>query len=288
MRKPPFDDIKLRKAITYLWDRNKYNEKLFFKSYEPINSYFEGTAYENPGNPLTGFNLDSAKMLLNEAGWTERNQEGYLVRNGRVFENDLPFDGGPGQERYLTIFQEDLKKAGIKLNLKQIDGTTRFKLGNERNFTMLITAWTGLRTPNPESSLHSNTADKPNTTNWPGIKDARIDELCAQYNVAFDKKERIKILREIDAIACSYVGYGFGWTAPYERIAFHNKFGYPGWILSRTDDYLIIPLMWYYDPEKAAEYDAAMKDKGKTMEIPETDSKYWLDVKAKEESAGQQ
>jgi microcin C transport system substrate-binding protein len=126
-------------------------------------------------------------------------------------------------------------------------------------------AWTGLRVPNPESSLHSNTADQPNTTNWPGIKDKRIDELCAQYNVSFDKKERIKIVREIDGIACSYFGYGFGWDAPYQRIAFHNKFGYPQWILPRTYDFLFTTTLWWYDPEKAAEYDAVKADPNKKI-----------------------
>jgi microcin C transport system substrate-binding protein len=284
MRKPPFDDIRLRKAITFLWDRAKFNEKLFFNQYLPIYSYFPGSVYENPNNPKINFNLDSAKALLSEAGWSEKNSDGYLVKNGKIFELDLPFDGGPGQERYLTVFQEDLKKAGIKLNLKQIDGATRFKLGNERNFSILVTAWTGLRIPNPESSLKSNTADQPNTTNWPGIKDARIDQLCDQYNVTFDKKERIKIIREIDGLACSYFGYGFGWYGPYQRIAFHNKFGFPKWIIGRTTDYLAIPIMWYYDPEKAAEYDVAVKDKTKKLDVGELDNKYWMDVKAKEEA----
>jgi len=285
MRKPPFDDIKIRKAVTYLWDRNKFNEKLFFNSYMPEHSYFPGTVYENPNNPKIGFSLDSARMLLEEAGWKDRNSDGYLVKNGKVFELDLPFDGGPGQERYLTIFQEDLKKAGIKLNLKQIDGTTRFKLGNERNFTILVTAWTGLRIPNPESSLKSNTADAPNTTNWPGIKDARIDELCDLYNTTYDKKERIKIIREIDGIASNYFGYGFGWYAPYQRIAFHNKFSYPEWVLPRTNDYLFTCILWYYDPEKAAEYDAVKSDPNKKMEIKPEDQKYWLKIKEQEEAS---
>lgn len=283
MRKPPFDDIRIRKAITYLWDREKFNEKLFYSSYLPIYSYFPGSIYENPNNPKIKFNLDSAKALLTDAGWSEKNSDGYLVKNGKMFELDLPFDGGPGQERYLTVFQEDLKKAGIKLNLKQIDGATRFKLGNERNFTILVTAWTGLRIPNPESSLKSNTADQPNTTNWPGIKDKRIDELCDKYNITFDKKERVKIVREIDSIASSYFGYGFGWYGPFQRIIFHNKFGYPEWMIGRTTDYLAAPFMWYYDPEKAAEYDAAVKDKNKKLELGETDQKYWLKVKEKEE-----
>jgi len=286
MRKPPFDDIKIRRAVTYLWDRIKYNDKLFFKSYEPIYSYYPGSVYENPNNPKIGFNLDSARMLLEEAGWKEKNAEGYLVKGGKVFELDLPFDGGPGQERYLTIFQEDLKKAGIKLNLKQIDGTTKFKLGNERNFTVLSMNWTGLRIPNPESSMKSNTADAPNTTNWPGIKDARIDELCDLYNKTYDKKERVKIVREIDAIACSYAGYGFGWYAPYQRIAFHNKFSYPEWILPRTSDNLFTCILWYYDPEKAAEYDAVKSDPKKKIEVKPEDQKYWIKVKEQEEASG--
>jgi len=286
MRKAPFDDIKIRKAVTYLWDRRKFNEKLFFDAYEPIHSYFPGSAYENQNNPKIGFSIDSARMLLEEAGWKEKNSDGYLVKGGKVFELDLPFDGGPGQERYLTIFQEDLKKAGIKLNLKQIDGSTRFKLGNERNFTILVTAWTGLRVPNPESSLKSNTADEPNTTNWPGIKDKRIDELCEKYNVTYDKKERIKIIREIDGIACSYFGYGFGWDAPYQRIAFHNKFNYPEWIIPRTTDYLFTCIVWYYDPEKAAEYDAAKADPKKNIVVKEVDQKYWMKIKEQEEKSG--
>jgi microcin C transport system substrate-binding protein len=286
MRKPPFDDIRIRKAVTYLWDRTKFNEKLFYNSYYPIYSYYPGSVYENPSNPHVGYNLDSARILLGEAGWKERNSDGYLVKDGKVFELDLPFDGGPGQERYLTVFQEDLKKAGIKLNLKQIDGATRFKLGNERNFTILVTAWTGLRIPNPESSLKSNTADQPNTTNWPGIKDSRIDELCDKYNVTFDKKERIKLVREIDNIACNLFGYGFGWYGPYQRIAFHNKFGYPEWILPRIWDYLAIPWLWYYDPEKAAEYDALLADKNKKIETGEVDQKYWMNIKEQEEKAG--
>ena len=286
MRKPPFDDIRIRKAITYLWDRKKFNEKLFFNAYVPEYSYFPGSIYENPNNPKIGFSQDSAKMLLEEAGWKDRNSDGYLVKNGKIFELDLPFDGGPGQERYLTIFQEDLKKAGIKLNLKQVDGSTRFQLGNERNFTIMVTAWTGLRVPNPESSLKSNTADAPNTTNWPGIKDSRIDELCDKYNVTYDKKERVKIVREIDGIACSYFGYGFGWYAPYQRIAFQNKFSYPEWILPRTNDYLFACVLWYYDPEKAAEYDMVKADPKKNIEVKPEDQKYWINVKEQEEKAG--
>jgi len=283
MRKPPFDDIRVRQAFSHLYDREKYNEKLFYNMYYPIYSFFPGSIYENPNNPKIKFDIDKAQQLLAEAGWKDKNQDGYLVKNGKVFEVELPFSGGPSQERYLTVYQEDLKKVGIKLNLRQIDGTTNFKLGNERNFSILSMAWSGLRIPNPESSMGPGTADQPNTTNWNGIKDPKIDELCAKYNTSFDKAERVKIIREIDYIATSMQPYAFGWFGPYQRIAFHNKFGFPEPILSRTDDYLVIPILWYNDPEKAAEYEDAKKDNKLVLEQGEVDQKFWITVKERED-----
>jgi len=280
MRKPPFNDLKIRQAIAHLYNRELFNEKLFFNAYFPIYSFFPGSVYENPNNPKIHFNIDKAIKLLAEAGWSEKNEEGYLVKDGKVFEVELPY-GNPGADRYLTIFQEDLKKVGIKLSLRQLDGSTSFKLGNERNFEFITINWGGLYFPNPESSMGPGTADEPNTTNWPGIKDTRIDELCLKYNASFDNEERIKIIREIDFIATSLQPYAFGWYMPYQRITFQNKFGYPIWMLPKREDYLRIPILWWNDPEKAAEYDEAKKDKGITLEQGEIDQKYWLDLKEK-------
>jgi microcin C transport system substrate-binding protein len=282
MRVAPFDDIRVRQAFAHLYDREKFNEKLFYNAYFPIYSFYPGSIYENPNNPKIKFDIDKAQQLLADAGWKDKNSDGYLVKNGKVFEVELPFYG-VGQDRYLTIYQEDLKKVGIKMNLRQIDGTTNFKLGNERSFSVITINWTGLRIPNPESSMGPGTADEPNTTNWPGIKDPRIDELCGQYNVSFDKAERVKIIREIDGIATAMQPYAFGWYAPYQRIAFHNKFGYPEWILSRTDDYLVIPIMWYNDPEKAAEYEDAKKNTTMQLEKGQIENKFWINVKDREE-----
>jgi len=282
MRKPPFDDIRIRQAFAYLYDREKYNEKLFYNMYFPVYSFFPGSVYENPNNPKVNFDLDKAQQLLAEAGWKEKNKDGYLVKDGKVFEYELPFYG-VGQDRYLTVYQEDLKKVGIKINLRQIDGSTNFKLGNERNYNIITINWGGLQVPNPESSMGPGTADEPNTTNWPGIKDPRINELCKKYNESFDKAERVKIIREIDFIAVSMQPYAFGWFGPYQRIAFHNKFGYPEWILPRKEDYLYIPIMWYNDPVKAAEFEDAKKNTAMQLEKGEVDQKFWMNVKEREE-----
>jgi|WetSurMetagenome_2_1015567.scaffolds.fasta_scaffold14650_2 microcin C transport system substrate-binding protein len=280
MRKEPFNDIRVRKAIAFMYDRIKFNEKLFFNAYTPIDSYFPGTEFENPNNPKIRYNVDSSQRLLTEAGWKDKNKDGYLVKDGKIFELDLPFQ--KGSDRYLTIFQEDLKKVGVKLNLKEIDATTMFKLGNERNFKMIPINFDGQKIPNPDNNLESRSAVEEGTTNFAGIKNPKLDELCKAYDTAFDVKSRIKILREIDIIACNEYGYAFGWYPPYQRIAFHNKFGFPDWVISRNLGAIyVLPYMWFNDPEKALEYDAAVLDKNKTLPKGDEDNKYWLDLKEK-------
>ncbi len=279
MRKPPFDDINIRKAFSYLYDRKKFNEKLFYSSYFPVTSFFQGLEFANPDNPVTGFNIDSAVALLAKSGWCEKNSEGYLVKNGKVFEVNLPFQ--KPADRYFTVYQEDLKKAGIKLNLKETDNAAIFKLGNERNFEMLPITWSGIEIPNPESMLTSSTADSLNTINFAGLKDPRIDELCARYNNSFDLNERKMLLREIDKIAVSYYSYVFGWYAPMLRIAFHNKFGFPECVITRTGRTSGVLSLWYIDPVKYSEYINAVNDASKTLKTGETESRYWLEYKNK-------
>jgi microcin C transport system substrate-binding protein len=280
-RKQPFDDVRIRKAFIHLFDREKYNQKFFFNSYAMINSFFTNSIYENPANPKIGFKPDSAVVLLKEAGWVEKNSNGYLTKNGKIFEVELPFQ--KGMDRYLTIFQEDLKAVGIKLNLKEIDLPTLSKLGNELNFLILPISWENPLVPNPESYMASKTADEKNTANWDGLKDSKIDELIDKYALTFDKNERIKIIREIDLLACSHFDYIFQWSPNYQRIAFQNKFGYPVSILDRINDYKSVLSLWWNDPEKAAEYDIAFKDKNKSLPSGEVDNKYWEQIKIKED-----
>lgn len=286
MRKPPFDDIRIRKAFQMLYDVNKYNEKLFFNSYTPLKTQFAGTVYENPNNPTMTFNLDSAILLLEEAGWKDKNSEGYRTKNGKIFEIEMVYTQ-PSQERYFTIFQEDLKRAGIKLNLKQVDGTTQFKIGNEKSFSMIPVSWSGQNPPSLDFGYTSKSADDPNSTNWPGYKSARVDELAALYNLEYDKSVRVKYVREIDSIISSMQPYVYGWYADYTRLLWHNKFGYPKWYLSRFDEYYGptdygVFSMWWVDPEKYAAYEEAVKDKSKNLPTQEVDTKYWVDVSGRE------
>ena len=82
-RKEPFSDIRVRKGLTLLQNRDELIKKLFFNEYVPLNSYYAGGIYENKNNPKNLYEQQAALQLLAEAGWKDRDAQGRLVKNGQ-------------------------------------------------------------------------------------------------------------------------------------------------------------------------------------------------------------
>ncbi len=271
MRRAPFNDIRIRKAFQKLWNRELLMETLFFDEYGPIKSYFPGGQYEAPGLEVVGYDPGGAVELLRQAGWSERNPDGWLIKNGKIFELDMSID--QTVERIFTPFQEDLARVGIKLNLRYVTPQTMFKnVMNERDFDIHYQNWTGLTFPNPESSFHSNMADIGGTTNICGVKNDRIDEICDAYNLMYDSHERIEAIQEVDRILLDMVPYVLGWYAPYTlRVAYWDKFGHPDSYIGYAGDWSSLPVLWWFEPEKAKQIEAARDDESITFPHGETE-----------------
>jgi len=275
MRKPPFDDLRMRQAFTHMLNREKMIKELFYNEYLMIDSYYPGSMYENPNNPKYRYDPDKAVALLTECGYTKRNQDGWLVNaKGEMLQFELSYDQ-PSFERILTVYQEDLKKVGIKLDLKQATGATMFKMVSEHKFLIHWQTWGGLLFPNPENDVSSWTADPENTANLAGVKNERIDELIKEYNICFDQNRRIEIIQEIDGILMKIQPFALAWYGPYNRILYWNKFGHPDFYFSRTGDYRSILGYWWVDPEKQKKLEKARTNEKDSLEVGETDVMYW-------------
>jgi microcin C transport system substrate-binding protein len=290
-RRAPFDDIRVRKALTVLVNRPLMIEKLAFNEYVPNNSYSPASIYENPDNPKNLYDPQAAVKLLAEAGWKDRDSQGRLVNKGQPLTVEMIYDTKTF-EKYLTVYQEDLRNVGITLNLRFVTPETAFKLEHgDRQFQMILTSWGGLLFPNPETSFHSSLADQKNNNNITGFKNTRVDELCKKYDVSFDAQERINIIREIDGIVANDYQYALLWTGPFTRVLYWNKFGAPKGYWSRTGDYsgaaggAGLLQMWWADSTKAAELDAALKDPAKKMEVGGVEDRYWIEFDQKQRAS---
>jgi microcin C transport system substrate-binding protein len=260
MRRAPFDDVNVRKALSHLYNRELFMEKLFYNEYEFMDSYYAASMYTNPQNEHIEYNPEKAIQLLADAGWSKRNNQGFLVKDGKPFTISVLYSS-KSTERHLTIFQEDLKKVGIELKLKLLDWTAMIKLIDERNFDLVNMAWTGLLFPNPESSVHSELADQNNTNNITGVKDARIDEILAKYPEMFDLDERIAAIQEIDGILYNMHSYILNWYGPFNRLLYWNKFGMPESYFTKFGDFRGMVSLWWYDEAKDQALQEAIKNK---------------------------
>jgi microcin C transport system substrate-binding protein len=274
MRKAPFDDIRVRQALAYLLNRPLIVEKLYFNEEAPIDSYYTGGIYENPGNPKMPYNPQLALKLLAEAGWTSRDAQGRLVRNGQPLTMELMY-ANRINEPALTTYQEDLRKVGIGLNLRFLTPETLWQLVGDRRFDLVFMGWTGLLFPNPETSYKSTLADANSTNNITGVKNQRIDELLDVYDLEFDAQKRIAIIREIDGILANLHSYVLTWDTAAQRIAYWNRFGQPEGYLTRIGDYRDAPSLWWFDAQKDAEVTRAMKDTSVKLAVGDTDARYW-------------
>ena len=177
----------------------------------------------------------------------------------------------------VTPVQQMLKEYGIDMQIKFMDYNTMIKNVNARNFNVCLLAYSGLVYPNPEGSLRSTLADQDDNNNVWGFKSPRVDELLDEYDICFDQKRRVDIIREIDGIFSDVHPIAFSIARNYSRMMWWDKFGYPDWMLSRyVGEYWDAFYYWWYDDEKLAKLTSAMVD-GMSLNLVPIDMKYWAE-----------
>jgi microcin C transport system substrate-binding protein len=275
-RRAPYDDIRVRKALKLLFNRERLIEKLMYNAYLLEDSLYPGSIYEGPGVEKIRYNPDEAAKLLAEAGWKDRDTQGRLTKGGVPFQMEILY-ADDASLRFFTIYQEDLQKLGINVNLKKVTFETLVKLLDERKFDLVNISYAVNLFPDPEAWMLSKLADQPNTNNITGFKDPKVDALIKQYQLSYDLKDRIKILQQIDEQYSNAHHWIYEWYAPYQRLMYWNRYGTPVGYITRTGDYRDIFSMWWVDPEKSKKLDEALKNTSIVLGEGQSENKYWLD-----------
>jgi microcin C transport system substrate-binding protein len=258
LRRPLFSDLRVRKALALLLDRDKMNRTLMYNAYFLQRSYFEDLydASQPCTNALYAFDAAQAGKLLDDAGWRANAQTGWREKDGKRL-SFIFLTRDASSDKFLALYSEDLKKAGIEIKIDRKDWAAWVRDMEAFQFDMTWAAWGSALFKDPEDMWASSEADRPSGNNYTGFKDARVDALIEKQKTIFDLAERNKICREIDSILTAQIPYVLLWNLDYTRLLYWNKFGTPPTVLGKLGDERALFTYWWYDADSAAELKAA-------------------------------
>lgn len=232
-RRPVFADIRVRQALTLLFDFEWINRNYFYGLYTRTGGFFAGSElsaygraadqrerellkqtgahiptdildgnYRLPVSDGSGRDraaLRDALKLLSEAGY---DLDGTVLRQ-RATRAPLGFEilvTTRDQERIALAYQRDLKRAGIEASVRAVDPVQfdQRRLGYE--FDMIQNRWDQSLSPGNEQSFYwgSQAADILGTRNYMGAKDAAIDALITALLEARERPAFVSAVRALD------------------------------------------------------------------------------------------
>ncbi|MEO5660678.1 MAG: extracellular solute-binding protein, partial [Polaromonas sp.] len=233
LRKPKFQDARVRKAIALAMDFEWLNRQLFYGLYKRVNGYFPNSEFHAEGlpkpdelallDPLRAQlkpevfgpvpvspsttppgslreNLRQAQALLREAGWTYRDG---ALRNaqGEAFTMEFLNDQ-PSLVRVVGPFQKALEKLGITMTYRIVD----FSLGKQKmdafDFEVTTLRLPGTTAPGGEllELFGSKSATTPGSSNVWGIADPAVDALLQKVVTAKTRPELSAAMRSLDRV----------------------------------------------------------------------------------------
>lgn len=289
LRKPMFQDPKVRQALTMAFDFEWSNANLFYNAYTRSNSYFDNSelgsrgllkdagaeereileryrgklpeqlyteifqAPKTDGSGARGIrsNLRKAAKLLRETGWIVKNEKLVNGKTGKPFRFEVLLVS-PAFERIALPFKRNLERLGIDASVRTVDTSQYQNRLDSRDFDMVTGNWGQSQSPGNEQRDYwsSQAATATGSRNLMGISDPVIDDLIELVISAPSRDSLVQRTRALDRALL----WGFYVIPQFhlssDRIAFWDKFGRPD----------KVPLLgeasnigaWWIDPAKEA------------------------------------
>ncbi len=261
MRRPPFNDVRVREALCHLLNRERMNQTLMYNQYFLHRSYFEDLydAQHPCPNPPVTFDPEKARTLLAKAGWKANPNTGILEKDGKPFVFRF-LNRDASSEKFLSIFAEDLRNAGIEMRIEQKDWASWTRDMDEFNYDMTWAAWGASIFKDPEGMWSSREADRKGGINITGFKNEQVDQWIEKQKSLFDVGQRHAICRDIDRLVYAEYPYILLWNLNYTRLLYWNKFGTPSSVLGKYGSEGNAYWLWWYDEDSHADLKQAMQD----------------------------
>ncbi len=282
LRKPIFQDRRVRQALNALFDFEWSNKNLFYGQYTRSKSYFSNSEFAATGLPsalekeillpVKGQIPDEvltqefwlpvtdgsgrirqqtkqAYELLKSAGWEIKNGNLTNKKTGRRFTFEILLDS-PTFERIALPFVKNLKRLGIKARLRTVDDAQYQQRVKNFDFDMIVDIFAQSLSPGNEQLDYwgSVAAKEPGSRNTIGIQNPAVDYLIKQIIAAHDRESLVARTRALDRVLLWNYYVIPHWYSGNYRVAYWNTLSRP----AKTPPYQLALETWWSSALTAA------------------------------------
>jgi len=223
--KAPFNDKRVRQALSYATPKRDIVKGILFDLAIPATGpYKPGTIWHNPNVKKYDYDLEKAKALLAEAGWSDSDGDGILDKKGRKFTFELITNQGNNERtKVAETLQQSWKKLGIKVSIRVLEWATFLnEYIDKQKFDAVVLAWTITHDPDLTDVWHSSKCGGKKL-NFICYKNAELDELLKKGVSVFDPEKRKVYYHKIQEILAEEQPYTFLYV-PYALASISKRF----------------------------------------------------------------
>lgn len=226
-RRPPLDDVRVRRALLMAIDRGELAAALFGDVGEPALSPLPAVVREHSTGvrPLP-YDTAAARELLAEAGWQDTNGDGTLDRNGQPLRIEIDYiSTDPTRRDVLVAIQSMLRDIDVDIVPRAYESTAWVTRLRQGDFTGSFWGWgwgPGVVGPNAEMVFHSRSIP-PGGPNFAASDDPRIDALIDSVLVVRDTARARALWAELEQLMIDDAVYAPIYLDP-ELFAVHSRF----------------------------------------------------------------
>src|SRR5262249_49319006 len=144
--------------------------------HSPITPIYQA---HNPNVAALPYDLEKARQLLRDAGWSP-GPDGILLKDGQRFAFTLhTTSGNPVREGSAVVAQDQYKKLGIQVDVQILEASAFLnKLRMTHDFDAVI--WGNTLQVDPDQTSFWATREYPNGDNYLKYSNPRVDQLLEQ------------------------------------------------------------------------------------------------------------
>ena len=219
LRREPFDDIRVRKALGMAIDVDKIIKYVLYGQGERITGPFpKQTDFYNDNIQPLPYDPEGALRLLAEAGW-KANEQGWLEKNGKRLAFTLITNQGNNiRKAILSIVQDSWRKIGVDVQTDLLEWAVFIQERvNKLDFDAIVLGWLMGIEPDLYQIWHSSQTG-PYQLNFVGFKNREADELIVKIRREYNRERLVVYCQRLHKIIAAEQPYTFLYVAKWTAL----------------------------------------------------------------------